>query len=217
MSWVELVGYIASVLVAVSFMLANIKALRMANLAGALMFTIYGILASAYPVVAINGFIALVNIRYLVRIEKKSEEAFTLITTDSNDAFAKRFIGFYGPDIRTFFPDFSRGFADPLTCHVVLRDMVPAGIFIHRAAEGRSIDVLVDYVVPAYRDYLNASFLYGALQDWLSVQGVDTMSTSSHVAVHRDYLKKMGFTVDAGEPTRMHRKIGSLALSYAAQ
>ena len=63
-TWVECVGYVASVLVAVSLTLANIRALRVVNLAGALVFTVYGILVSAYPVAVVNGFIVLVNIFY---------------------------------------------------------------------------------------------------------------------------------------------------------
>ncbi len=216
-TWVECVGYVASVLVAVSLTLANIRALRVVNLAGALVFTVYGILVSAYPVAVVNGFIVLVNIFYLVRSEKKTEEAFTLITTDSDDALVRRFLGFYGPDISTFFPDFSAEETEPLVCHVVLRDMVPAGIFIHRSPGAGRIDVLVDYVVPAYRDYRNASFLYGALQDWLSGRGVDTMSTSSHVATHRRYLKRMGFRAEHEEPMRMSRKIGTSGTVPLAQ
>ena len=216
-NWVEVVGYVASVLVAVSLTLANIRALRIVNLAGALVFTLYGILVSAYPVAVVNGFIVLVNIFYLLRSEKKTEEAFTLITTDAKDALVRRFLGFYGPDIGTFFPDFAPDSAEPRVCHVVLRDMVPAGIFIHRAPGAGRIDVLVDYVVPAYRDYRNATFLYGALQDWLSGQGVDTMTTSSHVATHRRYLKKMGFKAESGEPMRMSRKMGVVGNVSSAQ
>ncbi|MEC9465699.1 MAG: hypothetical protein VX834_07940 [Myxococcota bacterium] len=208
-TWIECVGYVASVLVAVSLTLSNIRALRVVNLAGALVFTVYGFLVSAYPVAAVNGFIVLVNIFYLVRSEKKSEEAFTLITTDSEDALVRRFLGFYGSDIRTFFPEFSADESESLVCHVVLRDMVPAGVFIHRQPGAGRIDVLVDYVVPAYRDYRNATFLYGALQVWLIGHGVDKMSTSSHVASHRRYLKKMGFRTDAKEPMRMSRTISA--------
>ncbi len=67
MIW-EWVGYIASVLVAVSLMMTDIKKLRWWNTAGCATFSAYGFAISAYPVALLNGFIVLVNIYYLWRI-----------------------------------------------------------------------------------------------------------------------------------------------------
>ncbi|GAA5192265.1 YgjV family protein [Ferrimonas gelatinilytica] len=64
----EWVGYAASVLVAISLMMTDIKKLRWWNTAGCALFSAYGVAISAYPVALLNGFIVLVNLYYLWRI-----------------------------------------------------------------------------------------------------------------------------------------------------
>lgn len=61
----EIVGYIASALVAVSLMMSSIFRLRVINLVGAALFTVYGLLIGAYPVAAMNLFIVLIDLYYL--------------------------------------------------------------------------------------------------------------------------------------------------------
>ncbi|MGI2853722.1 YgjV family protein [Shewanella algae] len=64
----EWVGYLASVLVAISLMMSNIKKLRWWNLLGAVLFVAYGMAIGAYPVALVNFFIALIDIYYLIRL-----------------------------------------------------------------------------------------------------------------------------------------------------
>ncbi|NME70012.1 uroporphyrinogen decarboxylase [Flammeovirga aprica JL-4] len=66
----EYVGYLASLLLMISFALKNVKLLRMVNTVGCIVFVIYGIMLSAWPIVITNGFIAAINIFYLVKDKK---------------------------------------------------------------------------------------------------------------------------------------------------
>ncbi|MCA9917627.1 MAG: YgjV family protein [Anaerolineales bacterium] len=68
----ELVGYMASVFVAVSLMMRSVTKLRVINLVGAVLFTVYGLIIAAYPVAVVNGFIVLVNIYYLQQMHKET-------------------------------------------------------------------------------------------------------------------------------------------------
>ncbi|ABI40101.1 conserved hypothetical protein [Shewanella sp. MR-4] len=70
MIW-EWVGYLASVVVAISLMMSNIKKLRWLNLLGALLFVAYGMAIQAYPVAAVNFFIVLIDAYYLVVIYRE--------------------------------------------------------------------------------------------------------------------------------------------------
>jgi len=67
----EWVGYLASVVVAISLMMSDIKKLRWLNLFGAMLFVAYGIAIQAYPVAAVNFFIVLIDIYYLVVIYRE--------------------------------------------------------------------------------------------------------------------------------------------------
>jgi Bacterial inner membrane protein. len=64
-NWVECLGYLASVLVAISFLMKSINKLRFVNLVGAICFVIYAVAINAIPVAVINLFIVCVNIYYL--------------------------------------------------------------------------------------------------------------------------------------------------------
>jgi len=68
MDWIEGIGYLASLLVAVSLMMGSMVRLRLLNLVGALAFALYGWLIGSYPVLVVNLFIAGVNVFYLRRL-----------------------------------------------------------------------------------------------------------------------------------------------------
>ena len=62
---IEMLGYMASGLVALSLMMRSLRKLRIINLVGSLLFTVYGFIIGAYPVAVLNAFIVLVNLYYL--------------------------------------------------------------------------------------------------------------------------------------------------------
>ena len=64
----ELVGYLASLVLMVSFLMKNINTLRIINSAGCLLFVVYGVmLATSWPIIISNTFILGVNIYYLTK------------------------------------------------------------------------------------------------------------------------------------------------------
>ncbi|MBY6188148.1 YgjV family protein [Marinobacter hydrocarbonoclasticus] len=64
----EWIGYAASIVVAYSLMMSNIKKLRWWNLVGAALFVVYGLAITAYPVALVNGFIVFIDAYYLYKI-----------------------------------------------------------------------------------------------------------------------------------------------------
>ena len=89
-SWVEWVGYVASLIVLISLVMSSVKRLRWINLSGSLIFAVYGILISSYPVAAMNLGIVLVNSYYLYQIYSK-KDLFELIPVQ-DDAYFEHFI-----------------------------------------------------------------------------------------------------------------------------
>lgn len=63
----EIVGVIASLLVLFSFLMKGEKAIRTANILGALTFVIYGILINAFSVWFLNGCLVFVHIYKILR------------------------------------------------------------------------------------------------------------------------------------------------------
>ncbi len=61
----EIIGYLASFLVAISFLFKDLNIIRWVNLIGCLFFVVYGYLIGSTPVIITNVFIVLVQIYYL--------------------------------------------------------------------------------------------------------------------------------------------------------
>ena len=66
-NYVEWLGYLASIIVAISFLMKSITRLRFFNTVGAILFVIYAVAISAFPVALINLFVVCVNIYYLTK------------------------------------------------------------------------------------------------------------------------------------------------------
>lgn len=64
----EYIGYLASIVIMISFLMKNIITLRTINLIGGLLFIVYGVLLSmSIPIIATNTFVVGVNFYYLVK------------------------------------------------------------------------------------------------------------------------------------------------------
>ncbi|RJX75676.1 hypothetical protein DZ860_03090 [Vibrio sinensis] len=68
MTTAEILGYAASIMVALSLMMKDIVKLRVLNFLGCALFTLYAVMIGAWPVAATNGFIACVNVYYLIKL-----------------------------------------------------------------------------------------------------------------------------------------------------
>lgn len=65
-TFTEWIGYIASALLIISFMMKNVKTLRIINSFGCAFFIYYGILlGNDLPIIITNGFIVAFNLYYL--------------------------------------------------------------------------------------------------------------------------------------------------------
>lgn len=72
---IEYVGYAASFFVLLSFIMKDMKTLRLVNIIGCSFFIVYGFLIPgiSWPIVVTNVAIVVVNLYYLFRISKGTE------------------------------------------------------------------------------------------------------------------------------------------------
>lgn len=205
-SWVpELIGYVASVLVAISLTMSSILRLRVINLLGSAAFTVYGLLISAYPVAVVNLFIVFINLYYLHGM-LRAKEYFRLLEVSPDSEYLRYFVSFYGEQIRRFFPGFSDGPAAPHLTVFVLRDLVPAGLLMGDV-HGRSLRVRLDFVIPQYRDFKIGRHLFQEAANFFRERGITEILSAPGSRKHAAYLRKMGFvpTAPEGDPDRLYR------------
>lgn len=198
----EIIGYIASVLIAVSLMMSAIVKLRVINLIGAATFSLYGVLIGSVPVAAMNGFIVLINIYYLFQMFSE-KEYFKLLQVRPESHYLRYFISFYEDDIKQTHPYFTFNPNEDSVCVFILRDMVPAGILIGKKTPDGLLEIELDYVIKNYRDFKIGSFLYEHNTEFFSSLGIRAIRMKSGEEVHNRYLSKMGFERADGYFTRV--------------
>lgn len=193
----ELIGYLASALVAISLMMSKIVRLRIINMLGAIAFIIYGLLINSIPVAGVNAFIVLVNIYYLSKIYA-STEYFKLLQISPPDEYLKHFLDFYRDEIYEFQPGFSYQPEENDVVLMVLRDMVPAGILIGSRDDSKNDQLIVDldFVIPQYRDFKIGRFLFRDKKDFFLNRGFKTIIAEPGNDKHNKYLQEMGFRRD---------------------
>lgn len=73
-TFIEWIGYLASILIVISMFMKDIFKLRFINLVGCILFVIYGLIIEAYPVALANGIIVFVNLYYLYKLFKETDK-----------------------------------------------------------------------------------------------------------------------------------------------
>jgi hypothetical protein len=195
MSLLEPFGYIASVLIALSLMMSNIKQLRWINLFGAAAFSVYGYFIDAYPVFILNGWIALVDIYYLIRIYQEKDQ-FDLIKLRSVESPLFNLLKqSYGKDIIELHKGFEWSQLDDSSVFLLFRNMKPVGFFACRELnEIDKVEVLLDYIIPEDRDFKAAKFMFSSENNQLKQEGINHLVVKPYGKNHEIYLSRVGFT-----------------------
>ena len=188
----EIIGYIASLLIALSLMMSSILKLRVINLVGAIFFTAYGMLISAYPVAAVNFFIILIDLYYLNQI-RSAKEFFRLLEVQPDSDYLRYFLQFYARDIQKFLPGFAFMPSGDQLIFFILRNVIPAGLIIGEVQDGDCLYVRLDYAIPGYRDLKTARFVYQDKAQVLHERGIRKVCSTPGTPAHQRYLRRMGF------------------------
>jgi hypothetical protein len=208
-NWLEWLGYLSSVIVAVSLLMSSIIKLRWYNLVGSILFAVYGYMINAIPVALINSVIVFINIYYLFKIYTE-KEYFKLIEINEESNYIKSFFEFYRNEIAKYSPDFNFNMSGAAVSFFVLRNMVPAGIFMASEYDKESLLINLDFVMPEYRDFKIGKFVFEDNESYFKGKGYKKLFCYVSNNEQNVYLKKMGFQeVNQGGKILMLRYIGS--------
>ena len=195
----DMIGYAASILVSVSLCMKRIKGLRIVNLIGSAAFLGYGVLINSFPVMLLNGFTVIVNVYYLLQIRNETFRAdfFDVLFVDSlEDDMLQRFVRFHGEDMcrfnPSFNPDLKTGTLVGAEFCFILRETMPVSLVAYKRGEDDEITILMDYVIPAFRDFKNAQFFFSNVVNRIAGPG-SVFLAKGEIKAHSDYLKRIGF------------------------
>ena len=197
-NYLEWIGYLASALILVSLLMSSIVKLRWINLAGSIVFSAYGFLIGAFPVGISNFIIAIINIYYLVKIYT-TKEYFKIVPIETGSEYFKYFLSFYHGDIKKYFSRDTFALDEEAVGFYIVRNAIPAGVFLAAKKGADSLRIELDYVIPRYRDFKTGRYVYEDQKQYFLDKGYHSIYSYANNSEHEAYLRKMGFaeTIEA--------------------
>jgi len=187
---IEIIGYLAMILVGMAMVFSSIIKLRWFSLVGSALFTIYGFTIGAYPVGTVNAFIMITNMVFLIKIYSQ-KESFKTLKIDTNNNYLKNFLEFHSQDISKFFPGFNPD-NNYSTAFLILRNMQVAGVFLAED-KNKELHIKLDYVTPQYRDFKLGDYIYNQQQLVFKEKGITHFVSEKFSKAQDKYLMKLGF------------------------
>lgn len=201
----EWVGYLASLLVLISLLMSSIIKLRWINLTGSAIFALYGFLIGAYPVGISNVIIMLINVYYLWKIYS-AKDYFQILPIQKDSEYLDYFLDFYKKEILRFFPDYNVNTMEHPTGLFLIRNCVPAGIFMASEEGADSLLIYLDFVSPEYRDFKIGKYLFEERKDYFLSHGIKYLYSYGQTKPHSQYLIRMGFVKTSRDGREIYQK-----------
>lgn len=186
---IELFGYLGSALVVVSMLMASVVKLRLINTVGSIISGSYALIIGSFPLALMNICLIIINVYNLVKL-LKTRNQYDMVQAEAGDSLVEYFVKYFGDDIRYFFPGFDFEHDDCDAIYMVFCSGSPAGLLLGKFLDESTVELELDYSVPAYRDCSVGSFLYSKLPE-LGVTKL--VARPDHSRMHIDYMEKMGF------------------------
>lgn len=190
MDWLELVGWIGSLLVIVSLMQARVLRFRVLNLVGAAVATAYNLAIGIWPFVVMNGVIAVIDVYWLVRLqrERHDEATYAVVEVARDDAYLAHVLAVHAADVARFGAVALDG--DGIAFLVVRGDETVGVVLVADVGDGTG-RVDLDWVTPRFRDFTPGEFVYRR-SGVFAAHGLRRL-VAHPVQENRDYLDRVGF------------------------
>lgn len=197
----EIVGWIGSILVVLSLTQAKVWRFRVLNLVGSVLATGYNAIIGIWPFAAMNGAIAIINVYWLLRLERERHDAGTyqVIEVEPDDRYLAHVLDVHARDIHDFAPGFDwRSPAPGRSTFLIMRGDETVGVVAVRDVGDGVGRVELDFVTERFRDFTPGEFVYRR-SDIFTGRGFTRLLAPTGLAGSGDYYRRMGFAPDSEE------------------
>ncbi len=195
MVWLEVVGWLGSVLVVLSLMLAGVWRFRVLNLVGAVIATGYNAALGIWPFAAMNGAIAIIDVYWLVRLQRERHDPATyqVVEVAPDDDYLAHVLRTHAADIARFYPSFTGLTGSGGHAFLVLKGDETVGVVAVRDRGDGVAQIELDYVTPRFRDFTPGEFVYRR-SGVFARHGFRRLVVPRDVVGSQDYYERVGFT-----------------------
>ncbi len=201
MPWLEIIGWAGSALLVLSLLQTRLMRLRVLNSVACVVLIGYNAVLGVWPMVAMNVVLVGINTWAITRLlrERHDDRVYDAVPIATDEPFLHHLLDRHRSDIERFNPDLAGLDAGELTDRaehaflVSTGDQVVGVVLSATGAEPREQQVVLDYVLPAYRDFTPGEFVFRPDGPFAAL-GTTTVVASPGMASSAGYLRAVGFT-----------------------
>ncbi|KGM13366.1 hypothetical protein [Cellulomonas bogoriensis] len=194
---VEVVGWVGSGLLVLSLTQTRVMRFRVLNLVACVVLVAYNAVIGVWPMVAMNVVLTAINLGVIVTLLRRRHDAraYVAVPVGVGEPLLAHLLERHGKDVRRFWPGATEDLLGAAEhAFVVTSGDQLVGVVLSRA--GAATDeqqVLLDYVVPAFRDFTPGEFVYRTDGPFAEL-GTRRLVACPRAAATARYLSAMGFT-----------------------
>lgn len=191
----EIIGWFGSALLVVSLLQTRVMRLRVLNTAASAVLVGYNAALGVWPMVAMNVVLVGINLSVIWRMlrQRHDARAYDVVPVGTGEALLARLLERHAADVARFNP----GLVDPLGqaehAFLVTSGDEVVGLVLSRAGDRPDEQqVVLDYVLPAYRDFTPGEFVFRADGPFAQM-GARRVVASPGMTASTAYLAAVGF------------------------
>lgn len=185
--YIEILGYIGTILVILSMMMTSMGKLRIINICGNMATLIYSLCHGAWAVAVMNSCIVVINVIHIVISCRRARECF-YYRVNSNEVAVSVFFSAHERDIGKYSPALRTLVYSGEDVNMIYLSGEAIGIVVTRQEEA-TLRILGEYIIPEKRNTETGK----ALLKILKQQGNTKLNADVGSKAHDKYLLKLGF------------------------
>jgi hypothetical protein len=191
----EAIGWLGSALLVFSVLQSKFMRFRVLNLVASAVLVAYNGLLGVWPMAAVNAALVVIDLWFIFKLRREKESARAFSYAPAENGLLDWFVSRYGADVAGFFPAAPERLATAQAA-VVFHEDRAIGLVAWRPLDGGEAELVCDYVIPAFRDYVPGAYVYSALGP-LAQAGLRAVHIDHPRPSVLPYLHRLGFAETA--------------------
>ena len=197
----EVIGWLGSAVLVISLLQTRVMRFRVLNTVSCFVLIGYNAALGVWPMAAMNVVLVAINVGVMARLLRQRHDPHTYeaVPIGVREPFLGQLLARHTTDIRAFNPDLPD---DVLSVaeHAFLvsaGDQLVGVVLSRVGLEPGEQQVVLDYVLPAYRDFTPGEFVFRTDGPFAAI-GTRQVVASPGMAASERYLRAVGFEVRDG-------------------
>lgn len=187
--FVEVFGYVSSLIVVFSLTRTSVKKLWIINGIGAVGFIIYALIIASYPTALMNLGALIIDIVQLYRLYH-IHDSFETVDATPGSAYYNWFVKQHESDLKAY--DENEAYKTAEHTLFFVRNNEVAGLLAYNV-KGNKAEIVLDYVTDKFRDCRIGRYFFGNQNPHFIQQGIEELVTHTSNPKHEAYLKSLSF------------------------